>query len=315
MSYIGEMNHIFSTSGMRAAFPVGALLIGTFFGAFFGACGGDATTDGDSSGGSQNSSSGSPVGQGLPCDVIGALQNKCFTCHGNKPTAGSPMSLTSYDSLTAPAKSDPAKTVIQLSIERMKSTTAPMPPGGGASADEIAVLEAWVAAGMPKDSCGMAGMDPFGGASVCTSGKTWTFGEDVSDPMRLQMYPGQACQTCHAQQMPPDVPPVFLVAGTVYPTGHEPNNCYGVDGSATPDLIVRVTDNQMRVYDLPVNASGNFLLLPEVPFEYPYSATVISSKGERPMTEKQSSGDCNACHTGEGGGMYSKAPGRIVIPY
>lgn len=290
-----EMKHAF--------FPACAL----FFGVLLGACGADTTSSGGSS--------GTPVGQGLPCDVISALQNKCFTCHGTTPTPGAPMSLITYENLTAPSKSDPSKTYAEVSIARMKSTTAPMPPGGGATPDEISILEAWVAAGMPKESCGTITTDPFAAGTVCTSSKTWTFGEDVSDPMRLQMYPGQACIACHSMQIPPDVPPVFWVGGTVYPTGHEPDNCYGVDGSAMADIIVRVTDNQMRVYDLPVNATGNFLLLPEVPFEYPYSATVISSKGERPMVEKQMSGDCNACHTEQGGGNYSKAPGRIVVPY
>lgn len=303
------MKNMSTERAKRATLFVCAL----FLTSIYSACGADTSTSGGTSSG--GTSSGTPLGEGLPCDVITALQNKCFTCHGSKPTPGTPMSLVSYEDLTAPAKSDASKTVVGLSIERMKSTMAPMPPGGGATADEIAILEAWVAAGMPKDSCGTVGPDPFAGATVCTSGKTWTFGEDVSDPMRLQMYPGQACQTCHAMQMPPDIPPVFLVAGTVYPTGHEPNDCFGIDGSAMPDLLVRVTDSQMRVYDLPVNASGNFLLLPEVPFDYPYSATLISSKGERPMVEKQMSGDCNSCHTEQGGGAYSKAPGRIVIPY
>lgn len=227
------------------------------------------------------------------------------------------MSLTSYDDLVAPSKSDKTKTNVVLAVERMKSTMAPMPPGGGATMQEIAVLEAWIAAGTPKGDCkgGMIG-DPFGGGVVCTSGKTWTFGTDVSDQMRPQMHPGQACITCHSMQMPPDVPAPLVVAGTVYPTGHEPNDCYGVDGSSMTDVIVRITDSMSHTYDLPVNATGNFLMFEgDGPFVPPYNAKVISSKGERAMSAKQTSGDCNSCHTEQGGGAGSMAPGRIVVPW
>lgn len=156
--------------------------------------------------------------------------------------------------------------------------------------------------------------DPFSGASVCTSEQTWTLGEDVSDPMRPQMHPGEACNACHATAEPLDPPPIFLVAGTVYPTGHEPGECYGVDGTAQTDIVVQVTDSQGQSYDLPVNATGNFML-EGVPFVPPYTAKVISAKGERPMYAPQTSGDCNACHTEQGGGAGSAAPGRIVVPW
>jgi hypothetical protein len=246
--------------------------------------------------------------------VVEVLQDRCWACHGTTLAQGVPASLASYADLTAPARSDPTKTMAELSVERMKSTTAPMPPGGGATAGEIAAMEAWVAAGAPKGSCDGAGGDPFGGGVVCTSGKTWTFGTDVPDAMKPEMHPGRACNTCHSEQPPGEDPPIFLVAGTVYPTGHEPNDCFGVDGTALADVIVRVTDSQGRVYELPVNASGNFFL-EEALFTLPYSAAVVSSKGERTMAAKQTSGDCNLCHTEQGAGNGSAAPGRIVAPW
>lgn len=156
--------------------------------------------------------------------------------------------------------------------------------------------------------------NPFGGASVCTSEQTWTLGEDVSDLMRPQMHPGMACNACHATVAPPDAPPIFIVAGTVYPTGHEPDECYGVDGTAQSDVIVQITDSQGQSYDLPVNATGNFILEAGA-FVLPYTAKVISSKGERAMLTPQTSGDCNTCHTEQGGGAGSAAPGRIVVPW
>lgn len=253
----------------------------------------------------------------LPCDVAEMLKGKCWSCHGKTPLAGAPMSLVTYADLTAPSKSDPGKTVAEKCLERMQSATAPMPPAGGLSTAEIAAMDAWIAAGTPKGSCGGggAGGDPFGGGVVCTSGKTWTFGEDVSDPMRPQMHPGRACNDCHSKEDPLDLPPIFAVAGTVYPTGHEPDECYGVDGSSLAGVIVRVTDSVNRVYDLPVGPTGNFFL-EEAPFDPPYSARVISPKGERAMGAKQTSGDCNLCHTEQGAAMPPSPapPGRIVLP-
>jgi hypothetical protein len=223
------------------------------------------------------------------------------------------MSLASYDDVVAPAKSDASKTAIQLSVERMNSTTAPMPPGGGAIASETAVLEAWIAAGTPKGNCSTIGVDPFGGPVVCTSNKTWTFGTDVSDPMFPLMNPGLACNECHVKELV-DLPPVFFAAGTVYPTGHEPDTCYGVSDSVATNMFVRVVDSMNNSYDLPVNETGNFMLFPDVgAFVPPYSAKVVSSNGERAMSAKQMSGDCNGCHTVQGGGA-GMAPGRIVAP-
>ena len=254
-----------------------------------------------------------PSGEGLPCDVSQVLADRCWSCHGATPAGGAPMSLSGYDQMTAASKGDPSKSNAELSVVRMQAMN--MPPGGGATAAEIAVLQDWITAGSPKGTCGVV-TDPFGGPIVCTSGKTWTFGEDVSDAMRPQMHPGGACITCHANEPPPDTPPVFFLAGTVYPTGHEPDECYGIDGTAMSDVKVHVEDSAGNVYDLPVEPTGNFLLSPDqgLPFVPPYSAKVVSANGERVMGAKQMSGDCNACHTAAGNGAGSMAPGRIVAP-
>lgn len=258
-----------------------------------------------------NNTTGVKPGEGLPCDVTKVLQDKCWSCHGVTPVAGAPISLATYDDLAGPAKSDASKTAAQLSVERMKSTSAPMPPGTGAMA-EAAVLEAWITAGMPQGSCGQV-TDPFGGPLVCTSNQTWNLGDDVTDPMRPLMNPGQACNECHAKELI-DLPPIFSVAGTVYPTGHELNNCIGVTGADIVGMVVRVTDSMNNSYDLPVNDSGNFMLFPDVgDFVPPYTAKVISPNGERAMATPQTSGDCNACHTETGTGNPAP-PGRIVAP-
>ena len=62
---------------------------------------------------------GTTVASDLPCDVAALLAGKCLSCHGPIVAPGSPMSLVTYANLTAPAKSDPTKTVAVLAISRM----------------------------------------------------------------------------------------------------------------------------------------------------------------------------------------------------
>jgi hypothetical protein len=126
------------------------------------------------------------------------------------------------------------------------------------------------------------------------------------------MHPGMACQTCHAAMEPP-VASRFPIVGTVYATGHEPDDCLGVDGSVEP-IFVEVTTADARVVKLPVNSSGNFLY--DI-FEdggalmFPITARVVQGDKERKMFGPQATGDCNSCHTQTGS---AGAPGRIVAP-
>jgi hypothetical protein len=142
---------------------------------------------------------------------------------------------------------------------------------------------------------GGSGGDPFGGASVCTSKMTWKSGEGAS------MRPGEACIACHATNRGPD----FSIAGTVYPTGHEPNDCNG-KGNVT----VVITDAKGTTHNLMANSVGNFTFTGTLPT--PYTAKVMTSSGAvRAMTTAQTVGDCNSCHTEKG---TNSAPGRIVSP-
>jgi hypothetical protein len=142
---------------------------------------------------------------------------------------------------------------------------------------------------------GGSGGDPFGGASVCTSKTTWKSGENAS------MRPGEACIACHATNGGPD----FSIAGTVYPTGHEPNDCNGKGG-----VTVVITDAKGVAHNLTVNSVGNFTFTGSLPT--PYTAKVTNSAGgTRMMAAAQTVGDCNTCHTEKG---TNAAPGRIVIP-
>jgi mono/diheme cytochrome c family protein len=251
-----------------------------------------------------------PAGPGeIPCDVYAILADRCQTCHGATPANGAPFPLVTYRDLT---KNNTAGVAIaQRVLARIKAATSPMPPKPGEplTAAEIALFEAWVTADTPtsKVDCKVA-PGPFDGPLVCTSGTTWP-GGDRGAPI---MHPGLACIACHANvrdDIAPVVPkdddaPRFVVAGTVYPTGHEPNNCNGASAGT-----VEVTDSTGKVTALPVNAAGNFFTTASLPF--PIHVAVAANGKRRAMVASPPRGDCNSCHTPDGA---NGAPGRITLP-
>lgn len=249
-------------------------------------------------------------GVGLPCEIEHLLATHCRGCHGATPTGDTPMSLVTRQDLLAPGRIDMTRTLAELSVSRMRSTARPMPPAPGAAVPEadLAAFERWVASGAPSGDCEPV-PDPFAGPVTCSSGVYWEDDDDGSP----RMFPGRACIDCHTREDDDDAPG-FSVAGTVYPTGREPNDCNGVQG--LNDVQVVITDALGRVYTLAPNRAGNFFLEREssTPFAYPYTAKVVSGGGAkvRAMNTPQQSGDCNACHTQDG---KNDAPGRVVIPY
>lgn len=283
---------------MRSAFLGLAILLATVAACYTGGSADSLAPSGG--GGAQNVGTTGVDITGLPCDVAAVLAASCSTCHGMPPSGGAPNALTTYEQLMAPSMSVPSLTVAQLSVQRMKDALAPMPPGGGSAAD-IAVLEGWLAAGAPRGTCTTpgAGNGSYGGPSVCTSGTYWTGGDRESS----SMHPGTACITCHSER---DEGPRGI-AGTVFPTAHEPDDCNGSPGSS--GLGVVITDANGNVSTLRVDGAGNFYSKGSIAL--PYTAKVVSGAKTREMKTPQTSGDCNACHT-EGG--TSGAPGRIVAP-
>lgn len=245
---------------------------------------------------------GSGADTGLPCDVQQLLENRCIGCH----LSSSPPPLLTYDDLLRPRVVG-GKTMAETSVERMKSATSPMPPPPAVlpTVEEIAVLENWVKAGSPKGaSCTPAPgtpAAPSGGVYntplTCTSGKTWTGGRRESP----DMYPGRACITCHTMEGGPD----YVVAGTVYPSAHEPNDCNGVNAGVT----VVVTDATGKVTNVPVRGTGNFSFKGRI--APPFKVKVVGGGKERVMATAVTAGDCNACHTAAG---VNGAPGRIMSP-
>jgi hypothetical protein len=120
--------------------------------------------------------------------------------------------------------------------------------------------------------------------------RTWT-GVDGAN-----MAPGYACVSCHS----------FSLAGTIYPTAHEANNC---DGASAGGISVVITGADGQTLSLTPNSAGNFYSTMLV--SLPFTAKVVGAGGTRAMLTAQTSGDCNSCHTVAGA---SGAPGRIMIP-
>lgn len=145
--------------------------------------------------------------------------------------------------------------------------------------------------------------DPYNTPVTCTSGvyatarKGWT------------MRPGEQCVACHTSQ---GEGPRFSVAGTVYPSAHEPDSCNGVNGPSLSDLVVEITDANGAVYRPAVQSSGNFGVQSSS-FTPPYSVRLTYQGRTRAMLTRPTSADCNSCHTQDGGGT-PMAPGRIMLP-
>ena len=182
----------------------------------------------------------------------------------------------------------------------------PPKPAEAPTAEEIATFKAWVEAKTPKGAACTpppggkpdAGPNPYATPTVCTSNKTWRGGNEGSSSMR----PGGACITCHTMQGGPS----YTVAGTVYPTAHEPNDCNGVAGGG---VSVVVTDANGAVTTLTVNNAGNFSSRAKI--TPPFKVKVTNGAKERVMAGPLTAGDCNSCHTHAG---VNGAPGRVLAP-
>jgi hypothetical protein len=281
--------------------------------------GGTAGTGVVPTGGAGTGVSGAPAcGPGaIPADVAAVISSSCIACHGSPPLQGVPSSLATYASLTAKATTDPTKTVAAVALARMQpGAMLPMPPPPlpPATAAQVAAFQSWVSAGTPPVSCPDGGapvdagatggiIDPYSTAVVCTSKTMWTLGDQGNGAM----YPGKACVACHAMAPAIDMLPIFTVAGTVYPTAHEPDNCLGGAVATMSKVVIKGADG--KTVTLTPDTSGNFAF--EGAVAKPYTASVTYMGRVRAMVAPQTSGDCNGCHTQMGAMM---APGRIMLP-
>jgi hypothetical protein len=237
---------------------------------------------------------------GLPCDVARLLESKCVSCHGAPPSGGAPMALVSYENLTAPSPSNAAETNAQRSVARMQSAASPMPPGAAPDPTGAGILSAWIAAGYPRGDCGLdGGTNPYNTPATCTSGQYVRGSEDLG----AAMHPGGACISCHRSS---GEAPIFTIAGTVFPTAHEYDDCAS---TAAGQGQVVITDSGGVDHTIGVGASGNFAS--QLTISLPYRARVVAGGRERAMSSSQQSGDCNSCHTLNGA---NGAPGRVMLP-
>jgi hypothetical protein len=96
---------------------------------------------------------------------------QCKACHDGKGTAGSPMGLMTYEDLRAPSHSNPAVPVFKMIQTRVHDTVKPMPPTR-MPADQMAVVDAWVAAGGPDCGFPHAGQPTAGTGGTAGVGAT-----------------------------------------------------------------------------------------------------------------------------------------------
>lgn len=94
-----------------------------------------------------------PTSGGLPCAVKQIVQERCGTCHGEPPTFGAPMALTTHSQFAAPARSDASRKTYEMVKARINTAVAAalMPPASSdqLSAAELSTLNAWLDQGAP----------------------------------------------------------------------------------------------------------------------------------------------------------------------
>jgi mono/diheme cytochrome c family protein len=255
----------------------------------------------DPSTGPGNGTSGSGSEEGIPCEVEAVLATHCWSCHGATPPA-----LDSLAALKAPSDADPSRTVAEVSVDTMLGVGAPMPPAGLLDGIDVAIVEDWVAAGMPGGACGEPsdpGPDPYDTPVQCSTDTYWTQGDEG----KHEMYPGRACIDCHQAEGPD-----YRVAGTAFPTAHEPDDCFGTLADLPGGSVV-ITDANGTTHSLAIRRGGNFSLKDDVSVAFPITAEVVVDGQVLAMQAPidAAGGDCNTCHSQDG---EQGAPGRILLP-
>ncbi len=137
-----------------------------------------------------------------------------------------------------------------------------------ATAEQIALFKAWIAAGYPTASCGDAAKDPYAAATKCSGEQLGLHQQEGED-----MNAGRACNACHEQvniEQGGDAP-LFTLAGTIFPTAHEPDDCRAPSAEGAQ---VEITDAKGKVVVVEANQAGNFFYK-EPDLTFPYTAKVI----------------------------------------
>ncbi|MET0386466.1 MAG: hypothetical protein ABW321_10930 [Polyangiales bacterium] len=143
---------------------------------------------------------GGPTTGNMPCGVSKVLASNCQSCHGAQPIGGAPMPLVTLADLHAPAKTNPALKVYEISHMRMNDQARPMPPGTDAKpAGDLAMLDTWLKGGAVAGPASDAtcGSDAPGGGPLVP---------DASEYGALVPLPGEKCYDfpVHGGQTLPD---------------------------------------------------------------------------------------------------------------
>ncbi|HEX5656464.1 MAG TPA: hypothetical protein VFX59_04680 [Polyangiales bacterium] len=93
-----------------------------------------------------------PASSSLSCTALSIAQTKCASCHGEQLAFGAPMSLVSAQDFHADAVISKGEKVADVAAQRLHDVAKPMPPKNVAplTSDELATLDAWIAAGAPE---------------------------------------------------------------------------------------------------------------------------------------------------------------------
>jgi hypothetical protein len=88
----------------------------------------------------------------LPCEISALFKTHCADCHGTQTQNAAPMSLVTWNDLQQPAKISMGRITRDVVLDRIKSTSTPMPPAPYArlSAAEITSYEKWLTGGAAK---------------------------------------------------------------------------------------------------------------------------------------------------------------------
>ncbi len=150
-------------------------------------------------------------------------------------------------------------------------------------------------------------------APACVSGTYWGLGEQGDN----NMHPGVACIHCHTLLQRG---PTFALAGTLYTSINEADDCDGFPGTYTAPQQhgqIEVVDATGTTFIIVANDVGNFYTTYDLRFPLQHVTVRAPSGNTIQMIEPAPHGDCNACHTRGGTNTqpnHPPAPGRIILP-
>lgn len=151
-----------AASGGFIAPASGGLLPPTSGGSIAPASGGEfSVTGGTAATGGSTGGSTPPVSDsGEWCEALAVFRDSCQTCHSDPPQAA-PMPLVTYEhtQVNGPTSGKP---MVEAISERIHSVDRPMPPSSQdpLTAEQLAALDAWIAAGAPSAPDPTCGGEP-----------------------------------------------------------------------------------------------------------------------------------------------------------